>query len=81
MITLIALYLASHTVPDQTIDYKVDHCYASNKENVPNVIKIIRVTKLNYFYKQKLSDTEWSRPLKNSKETIHSVYFKNVKCQ
>lgn len=82
METLIALLLIS--TPNGQAKFKANHCYSSDSEFRPNIIKIDAVGTKEYLYsfyiKPASSPGYYTVDLDNSISTIEEVYSKEVKC-
>lgn len=81
MITLLALFLISNASPlPLAAPYLVSHCYSSDSEFNPRVIKILEVGQKEYRYSL-FTQGEFYGNMSNSIDTINSVYPKEVVCE
>lgn len=81
MTSLIALFLISNANPESLpVPYLVSHCYSSDSEFNPRVIKILEVGHSEYRYSLFTQD-EFYGNMSNSIDTINSVYPKEVVCE
>lgn len=82
METLIALLLISTT--NGPAKFKANHCYSSDSEFRPNIIKIDFVGTKEYLYSLFIKPASgpgyYTVDLDNNINTIEDVYNKEVKC-
>lgn len=83
METLIALFLVSSSAIAKPM-FKVSHCYSSDSEFRPNIIKIDTVGQKEYLYsvyiKPAAGEGYYTVDLNAVFSTIESVYEKEIVC-